>query len=88
VAGPRLGNVTDDDWTRTEARVPEFSRRLSFHLPLLGPTGADWLDDPPDMSCKDSTCRYAVDDPLPMSGQVSDLGLFALLASSSSPSGG
>jgi hypothetical protein len=37
---------------------------LSFHLPLLGPTGAHWLDDPPDLSCQDGTRRYAVDDPL------------------------
>jgi hypothetical protein len=37
---------------------------LSFHLPLLGPTGAHWLDDPPDLSCKDSTRQYTVDDPL------------------------
>ena len=37
---------------------------LSFHLALLGPTGADWLDDPPDLSCKDSTPKYPVDGPL------------------------
>jgi hypothetical protein len=40
------------------------SFRLSFHLALLSPTGAHWLDRPPDTSCKDSTRRYAVDDPL------------------------
>jgi hypothetical protein len=40
------------------------SFRLSSHLPLLGPTGAHWLDDRPDLSCKDSTQRYAMDDPL------------------------
>jgi len=40
------------------------SFRLSFHLALFGPTGAHWLDDPPDVRCKDSTCQYAVDDPL------------------------
>ena len=39
------------------------SFRLSFHLALLSPTGAHWLDRPPDTSCKDSTRRYAVDDP-------------------------
>jgi hypothetical protein len=37
---------------------------LSFHLVLLGLTGAHWLDDPSDVSCKDSTRQYAVDDPL------------------------
>jgi hypothetical protein len=26
------------------------SFRLSFHQALLGPTGAHWLDDPPDLS--------------------------------------
>jgi hypothetical protein len=40
------------------------SFRLSFHQALLGPTGAHWLDDPPEVSCKDSTRQYAVDDPL------------------------
>jgi hypothetical protein len=34
---------------------------LSFHLPLLGPTGAYWLDDPPDLSCQDSTRQHPVD---------------------------
>ena len=34
---------------------------LSFHPTLLGPTGAHWLDDPPDVSCKDSTRQYSVD---------------------------
>jgi hypothetical protein len=37
---------------------------LSFHQALLGATGAYWLDDPPDVSCKDSTRQYAVDDSL------------------------
>ena len=37
---------------------------LSFHLPLLDRIGAHWLDDPPDVSCKDSIRRHAVDDPL------------------------
>src|SRR5207247_782721 len=36
--------------------------RWSFHPALLGPTGAHWLDDPPDLSCKDSTGHHAVDD--------------------------
>jgi hypothetical protein len=38
--------------------------QASFHQPLLDRTGAHWLDDPPDVSCLDSTCQYAVDDPL------------------------
>ena len=37
---------------------------MSFHLPLLGPTGAYWLDTASDLSCKESTGQYAVDDPL------------------------
>jgi hypothetical protein len=37
---------------------------MSFHLTLLGSTGAYWLDDPFDLSCKDSTRQHAVDDPL------------------------
>jgi hypothetical protein len=37
---------------------------MSFHLALLGPSGAYWLDNPPDLSSKDATCRHAVDDPL------------------------
>ena len=40
------------------------SFRLSFHQPLLGPTGAHWLDDPSDLTCKDSTRQYCVDGPL------------------------
>jgi hypothetical protein len=38
------------------------SFRWSFHQGLLSPTGAYWLDDPPDVSCKDSTRQHAVDD--------------------------
>jgi hypothetical protein len=38
------------------------SFRVSFHPALLGPTGAYWLDDPSDLSCKDSTGQHAVDD--------------------------
>jgi hypothetical protein len=34
---------------------------LSFHLPLLGPTGAHWLDDLSDVSCKDSTRQHPAD---------------------------
>jgi hypothetical protein len=40
------------------------SFQLSFHLASLGPSGAYWLDDPPNLSCKDRTCQYAVDGPL------------------------
>jgi hypothetical protein len=36
----------------------------SFHQAPLGPTGAHWLDDAPDLSCKESTRQYAVDGPL------------------------
>jgi hypothetical protein len=28
---------------------------LSLHQGPLGSTGAYWLDDPPDLTCKDST---------------------------------
>jgi NAD(P)-dependent dehydrogenase (short-subunit alcohol dehydrogenase family) len=35
---------------------------LSFHLPLLSPIGAYWLDDPPDLSCQDSTRQHLVDE--------------------------
>jgi hypothetical protein len=34
---------------------------LPFHLGPLGPTGAHWLDDPPDLSSKDSTGQHAAD---------------------------
>jgi hypothetical protein len=37
---------------------------LSFHQALPGPTGAHWLDDPSDVSCKDRTGQHPVDDPL------------------------
>src|SRR5215207_9235592 len=40
------------------------SFRLSFHRGLLSPTGAHWLDDPPDVSCKENTRQYPVDGPL------------------------
>lgn len=40
------------------------SFRLSFHQPLLSLTGAHWLDDPSDLSCKGSTGQHAVDGPL------------------------
>jgi hypothetical protein len=40
------------------------SFRLSFHLALLHLTGAHWLDDPPDLSCKENTRQHPVDGPL------------------------
>jgi hypothetical protein len=52
----KLAAVRASDWWRS------FSQ--SFHLALLGPTGAHWLDGLPDVSCKDSTRQHAVDDPL------------------------
>jgi len=36
----------------------ELSFPMSFHPALLGLTGAHWLDDPSDVSCKDSTSQY------------------------------
>jgi hypothetical protein len=47
------------------------SFRLSFHLALLGLTGAYWLDDPPDLACKDSSRQHPVDGcPLSCKQQV------------------
>jgi hypothetical protein len=40
------------------------SFHLSFHTASLGPTGAHWLDDPSDVSCKEDTGQHALDDPL------------------------
>jgi hypothetical protein len=37
---------------------------LSFHLALIRRTGAHWLDDLPDVTCKGTTHKDAVDDPL------------------------
>jgi hypothetical protein len=37
------------------------SFRLSFHQALLGATGAQPLDDTPDLSCHDGTCDHGVD---------------------------
>jgi hypothetical protein len=34
---------------------------LSFHLALLGLSEAYWLDDAPDLSCKDSTRQHPTD---------------------------
>jgi hypothetical protein len=47
-------------WTSAQAR---WSFRWSFHLGLLDPTGAYWLDDPSDLTCKDSSQHYSMDDP-------------------------
>jgi hypothetical protein len=43
---------------------------MSFHQALLGPTEAYWLDDSSDLTCKNSTRQYAVDDPLLSCKQV------------------
>jgi hypothetical protein len=45
-------------------RGGQMSFSMSFHPAILGPSGAHWLDGPPDLSCQDSTREYAVDDPL------------------------
>src|SRR4029450_1914899 len=42
----------------------EMSFCLPFHPALLSLTGAYWLDDPPDLSCKESTRQHAVDGSL------------------------
>ena len=45
---------------------------LSFHQALPGPTGAHWLDDPSDVSCKDSTRQHSYRQPSPVpSGRTS-----------------
>jgi integrase len=36
---------------------------LSFHQALLGHTGAQWLDGPFDLSCKERTRQHSVDEP-------------------------
>src|SRR4029453_12523702 len=51
--------VADPDGGAAQRR----SFRWSFHPALLGPTGAYWLDDPSDLTCKDGTGQHAVDDP-------------------------
>ena len=38
------------------------SFHLSFHLGYSSRRGAYWLDDPPDVACKDRTRQHAVDD--------------------------
>ena len=43
------------------ARLDWLSFQLSFHLALLEPTGAYWLDDLPDVSCQDGTGQHSVD---------------------------
>jgi hypothetical protein len=48
--------------SQQDPREPaDVSFRLSFHLAPLGPTGAPWLDDPADLTFKDSTRQHAVD---------------------------
>jgi hypothetical protein len=44
-------------------RSVDMSFPLSFHLPLLGPSEAHWLDDLSDVGCKDSTRQHSLDDP-------------------------
>ena len=57
------------------------SFRLSFHPASFRPTRAHWLDDPPDLTCQDSTGQHAVDDPLlSCKQQVADLLLGSLLS--------
>jgi hypothetical protein len=46
------------------ARFDWLSFRVSFHQAPLGLSGAHWLDDPPDLSCEDSTWPHVVDGPL------------------------
>jgi hypothetical protein len=62
--------LTDADGSRSGpgfARLPRqawsfcLSFQLSFHVALLGPTGAYLLDDAPDLSCKDSTRQHTMD---------------------------
>jgi hypothetical protein len=36
----------------------------SFHLALLGLSGAHWLDSTSDLTCRDRTQQHAADDPL------------------------
>jgi hypothetical protein len=47
---------------RVKPRAVRMSFCLSFHQALLGPTGAHWLDDPPDLACKDIIRQHSVDD--------------------------
>jgi hypothetical protein len=59
--GPARPNATNRI-DRAPGGAAGMSFCLSFHLALLGPTGAHWLDDPSDTSCKDSTRQHPVDD--------------------------
>ena len=45
-------------------REGQMSFSVSFHQALLSPTGAYWLDDPSDLTCKETTRQHDVDDPL------------------------
>src|SRR5215218_4473724 len=63
------GRGDPEAWARRKRHLSRRARGgmsfwLSFHLPLLSLTGAHWLDDPPELSSRDSTHQYAVDDPL------------------------
>jgi hypothetical protein len=48
----------------TPCRDPVVVILAVIHQGLLSPTGAHWLDDPSDLSSKDATRQYPVDDPL------------------------
>jgi len=69
VAGTERPPLPDRGLRRPPASTGRGGRRelsfpMSFHQALLRPTGAYWLDGPPDLSCQDSTRQHAVDDPL------------------------
>jgi hypothetical protein len=55
----------DDDPQRLT--IPRVRKRsvhdasLVIHQASLGPTGAHWLGDPPNLSCKDRTRQHPVD---------------------------
>jgi hypothetical protein len=59
-SGPPSDGSTADD----RQKLPAMSFCWSFHSALLDPTGAHWLDDPSDLSCKDSTRQHTLDGPL------------------------
>jgi hypothetical protein len=63
-SGHRFGSLPVPQSRSSESKASSdsvyvWSFRWSFHLGLLGPTGAYWLGDPPDASCKDSTRQHA-----------------------------
>ena len=55
---------------RAPGGMAGMSSCLSFPLALLGPSGAHWLDDLPDVTWKESTRQRAVDDPLMSCNQL------------------